>query len=196
MKHAEDKIEHLVSRSLDGILSEEQQLELDRELIRCPEARQLMETSQDVDRLASQALGEALGQAPFTMDVDALPAQHGVRRSSGAVWLWRLVPGAVAAALIALVLARTPIDSVPSQSPPIVTTRQVPQPIPKIGSPSNVHNASDAPMRTVGSNRPAIKRNAGRDVFGVLGDDGNLYWIEVHRSRTVRKANSRPRIEF
>jgi hypothetical protein len=45
-------------------------------------------------------------------------------------------------------------------------------------------------MRTVGSQGltvPRVRRHTGRDVLGVVGDDGNIYWIEVDRTRTVRQ---------
>ena len=32
-----------------------------------------------------------------------------------------------------------------------------------------------------------IKRDTGREVFGVVGDDGNVYWIQVDRIRTMRR---------
>ena len=28
---------------------------------------------------------------------------------------------------------------------------------------------------------------AGRDIYGVMGEDGSIYWIEVDRMRTLRK---------
>ena len=205
MKHAEDNMEHLVSRSLDGMLSEEEQLELNRELIRCPEARRLMEASQEVDRLASQALRKSVAQSPFAMDFDALPAQTVQRQPRRAVWVWRLMPGAVAAAIMALVFARGPFGSEAGKTQPIaispsaknlIARSPTEQRLPQIVSAPDVRSASDAPMRTVGSNRPAVKRNVGRDVFGVVGEDGNLYWIEVDRSRTVRKADPQSRMEF
>ncbi len=33
-----------------------------------------------------------------------------------------------------------------------------------------------------------VQRDRGRETIGVLGEDGNIYWIEVDRTRTVRKA--------
>jgi hypothetical protein len=38
------------------------------------------------------------------------------------------------------------------------------------------------------NDRPRIKRSAGRDAFGIMGDDGNIYWIEVDRIWTLKKA--------
>ena len=37
-------------------------------------------------------------------------------------------------------------------------------------------------MRTIGTTR----RSTGRNVLGIIGDDGNVYFIEVDRTRTIR----------
>ena len=41
-------------------------------------------------------------------------------------------------------------------------------------------------MRSVSTQAPAVRRSTGRDLIGVIGEDGNWYWIEVERSRTIR----------
>ena len=40
-------------------------------------------------------------------------------------------------------------------------------------------------MRPV-STMPRMRSDTGREVIGVVGEDGNLYWIEVDRTRTIR----------
>lgn len=44
-------------------------------------------------------------------------------------------------------------------------------------------------MRTVGTNPgdTRIRRITGREVLGVVGEDGNIYWIEVDRILTIRR---------
>ncbi len=44
-------------------------------------------------------------------------------------------------------------------------------------------------MRSVGSHagETRIRRVTGREVLGVVGEDGNIYWIEVDRIRTIRR---------
>ena len=48
-------------------------------------------------------------------------------------------------------------------------------------------------MRNVGHQpvpRQRIDRNTAREVFGIIGDNGELYWIEVDRIRTIRTPNN------
>ena len=49
MNTNQDKLEILIGRSLDGELDDAQQLALDRELIRNPEMRELLEDAKAVD---------------------------------------------------------------------------------------------------------------------------------------------------
>ena len=50
------------------------------------------------------------------------------------------------------------------------------------GNPQEMmHNVGTSPLG------PQIKRNTGREVFGVVGDDGNIYWIQVDRIRTMKR---------
>ena len=62
MKQINQKIEKLIVRSLDGALTEQEQLELNRELIRNPDARQIMEQYQRIDNVAIEALDQVIGQ--------------------------------------------------------------------------------------------------------------------------------------
>ena len=45
MEHVDEHLERMIGRSLDGELPEEEQLELDRELIRDPAAHAMMRTT-------------------------------------------------------------------------------------------------------------------------------------------------------
>jgi hypothetical protein len=45
---------------------------------------------------------------------------------------------------------------------------------------------ADGMYRPVSSTLPSVQRATGRDLVGVVGEDGNVYWIEVERTRTVR----------
>jgi len=197
MSDVEENIERLISRSLDGMLDDRQQLELDRELIRNPEARRMMEEYRGADALAAAALAD-LGRAG--VDVDRIvakatrrkaevPRRHRSRRG------WLLVPGAIAAAVLAMVVPKplfdggddlhAPTFSVDAESSTHRQLGRPPLPVP-MGS-----NA--APMRTVGD-RSMLRRRAGTEWIGVVGDDGNVYWIEVQRTRTIRIAGHNRRM--
>ena len=181
MSDVNEHLERLMTRSLDGALTEDEELELNRELIRNPEAHRLMAEYRAVDKLAAAALDRAVaGEAPkfdAATWAQAVPARKRPWHARG--WLW-LAPGAIAAALLALIVPRPPLTRVGPT--PLVRAPSVSIPGGAVRSPFN--GARPDMMRSVRST-PAIHRNTGRDIIGVLGDDGNLYWIEVERTRTV-----------
>lgn len=196
MTRAGKDIEKLIVRHLDGELSADEQLELDRELIRNPEAQRLMEEYTRIDELALGALDRVLGDDHTTFDPTTLPMRGSGRRNSGAFrWHRRvsnltyvlryLAPGAVAAALLAIVVARFPLT--PSSDTSVaerdlgVAHGVIPAARPT--------SETDEIMRTVRTGRPGtrIKRSTGREIFGVVGEDGNIYWIEVDRTWTIRR---------
>ena len=194
MARSEKHIERLIVRYLDGELSADDRLELDRELVRNPGVRRLMEDYRRIDELSTAALENALGSDRMTLEPTALPARGPAHESAGSVRRYGrvhdsmyalrwLVPGAVAAALLAIVVARFPLASSPDPS----VAEGDRQGVNAMGP--IVRPASDAPgvMRTVGTCGRRIKRGTGREILGVVGEDGNIYWIEVDRTLTVRQ---------
>lgn len=189
MERLHDHIDKLISRSLDGELTDAEQLELNRELIRNPEANRMMEMSRRIDVMASDALLMEVGTTDSPIALDTLPPQEVNRRSRR--WgrgRW-LIPGAMAAAVAAFFLAQPdtslihppqPFDS--HQNEPLVS---LPDMNPVV-TPASPLGFSPDLMRRVGTG-PRVRRDTGREVFGVVGDDGNIYWIEVDRSVTFRR---------
>ena len=183
MQTVPDNFETLMVRRLDGTIGEDDELTLDRELIRNPEARRLQDEFQRIDGLASAALNEAFsGVVKF--DVDSLPIRRSEPRRVS-FWTRWMVPGAVAAGLLAWALARVSFDR-PAVGPAPMADRSggetaplVPRISPGYGPGEMRYNAA--------LGRPSVKRDTGREVIGVMGEDGNLYWIEVDRTRTVRR---------
>lgn len=189
MERLDDHIDKLISRSLDGALTEEEQLELNRELIRNPEANRIMEMSRRIDLLASETLLMEVGTTDPPIELDTLPPQEENRRSRRWGRSRWLIPGAMAAAVAAFFLAqpdtsfihpRQQSDSHPNV--PLVNSQGMNSAV----TPMSPRGSSPDLMRRVGIG-PRIKRDTGRDVFGVVGDDGNIYWIEVDRSVTFRR---------
>jgi len=181
MSDVNERLERLMVRSLDGALSEDDELALNRELIRNPEARRLMSAYRTVDELSVAALDEVtVGEAPM-FDARTWTRTGSSRRPNwqGRKWFW-LAPGAIAAALLAMIIPRSVPTNV--RRPPLVQMPEVPTVLGAVGSPL-VGGQQDL-MHSVRST-PAIHRDTGRDIIGVVGDDGNLYWIEVERTRTV-----------
>ena len=197
-------IERLIVRRLDGALTEDEELRLNRELIRNPEARQLLEDYERVDALASAAMADVLGGDQEDVDVSLLTEHTPTpSRQVGYHRGWWLLPGAVAAALLALAIPRISFDGAgPSQpsfkQPQVVDGSSdsriepagVNQPsIGQVGS-TPLHRGGDSLSRNV-SQLPMTSRQTGRDVLGVMGDDGNIYWIETDRTRTIRQTPAR-----
>lgn len=195
MSNIHEQLERLICRSLDGDLSDDEQLVLNRELIRNPEARQLLADYQAVDRDATAALLAAFGRESEIPEVQ--PAKvvsiSQARRRHTVRWL---IPGAIAAALLATVIPNPWRESQTPLKDRFVAAPTTPSTMPSVSRPS-------VPTRTVstGTGAPAVHRDTGREIIGVLGDDGNLYWIEVERTRTVKlphgpAATSRSMNEF
>lgn len=181
--YSHEDLERMIVRRLDGELSEEESLALDRELIRNPDARSLLEEFEHADRLASAALSAVLGGRADSFDAAALPDQHLSPVASSTHRGWWLGVGVAAAAALAFSVARLPMHDTSSEMTqrtiPIVNTPIVSNPLqpgPETGF-----------MRNVSAAAPSIRRNTGREIISVMGDDGNIYLIEVDRSRTVRR---------
>ena len=92
-----------------------------------------------------------------------------------------LVSGAIAAAVLAIVIPRS--ASLPLEKGGGIVEQAAPRDFPEARELQNqdmMHSVAN------GLSRPSVQRRTGRDLIGVIGDDGNLYWIEVERTRTVR----------
>lgn len=196
-KNHED-IERLITRSLDGELSDEEQLALNRELIRNPQARQWLDDFRRIDTDAAEAMHDALATDQLPLDPETLPARDVVvttRRLHQGWWMW---PGVVAAAISAYFMARAPAPSLQHQQPVINQMAKIDQPSTRPPFRAPLESSRQVPMRNVGTVLPQIKRDAAREVIGVVGDDGNIYWIEVDRTYTYKRpgrsgATRRPR---
>ena len=180
MTRSHDDFERMIVRRLDGELGEEESLELDRAILREPEVRRMWESYRRIDELAAASLEGALVRGAGRYDMTRLTGERRVARRWTAHRGWLLIPGAIAAALLALVVPKPEFldrGETPSTPAERLTARSAnDESLPRVSDRSNglMHNAG------------MTKRATGRDVLGVVGDDGNLYLLEVDRSRTVR----------
>ncbi|HUU82151.1 MAG TPA: hypothetical protein VM243_01485 [Phycisphaerae bacterium] len=183
MSQVDDRIERLIVRRLDGELSDEEALELDRELLRSPQARQLLEEYRRIDGAAVEALTAAIGDdageaVPF-------PVVTTTRRK-GYSRLWWALPAAVAAtlALIVMFTPRPAADWQIAETPPqpVVTQPQNTEPThtqPAFPGRSGIQQAGYGPG--------SLDRAVNQDLLYILGDDGNIYVIDRQHMRTARK---------
>ncbi|MCP4590914.1 MAG: hypothetical protein GY842_09220 [bacterium] len=179
MMQFDENLERLINRSLDGELSEAEQHELDCELIRNPEARALLERHQELDDLAVDTLRSQWNSSAVATDFldQDLPL---VARSYHRAW-W-LLPGAVAAALLAAVWILPGVNTSPS-SVGDVASQGAPAPVRQQAVP--VQSAQWQGGIIPVDNRPArTDRAIDRGYYGVRGSDGNIYLIEVERTRS------------
>ena len=184
MRKVDRNIENMIVKRLDGELAERDELTLDRELIRNPAAREMLESYERIDRLAGAALSDAIGTSETQLDTHAMPQRAVAHRSPSHRWIWQLATGSIAAAILAVFVARlTPGDSPFTAT---IVAEKRPEPIPQmIGSTPNLPIRENV-MHNVGTSGPKMWRDTGREMFGVVGDDGNLYWIGIDRTRTAK----------
>lgn len=195
----DQNIERLIVRSLDSDLNEQEQLELNRELIRNPDAREMLEQYQRVDRLAVEALDQVIGEtsADVCETITETQVQTFKMRKFNRGWL--MIPGAIAAAIMAIAIPRISFDQAQPQAvkETLVANQPANQPTlttlpyirPTVGSNTmmNAGNNMDQNSLMRQASYPRTRRNTGREMLGVMGDDGKIYWIEVDRIRTIRQ---------
>ncbi len=170
----DERIELLITRRLDDRLTESEALELNKALIRSPEARRFLEDCQRIDDLARTALCTATEYRPVAT---ASGPSRSILRSL------RWFGSAVAAVLLITVFARSPLPE--RQVPPagehntITNAITVSAPVAEAGLTSLI----DGPRR---ENERLL-----RDVIGVLDPrTSNVYLLEMDRQQTVVTADT------
>lgn len=193
MSEPQEHIEKLIARKLDGMLTEDEALELDRILIRSPEARQMYEEYRRIDDLAAQSLASLFPEGEMA-DIGGVPsipwpADEPARRPRSYHKVWWTLTGLAAACLAALLYL--------NPSPPGPTNGKS-----NTGNlVANTHPATGgaglggaktgfeqrAPVVPVGFSGGVTDRHVDREWIGVRGNDGNIYWLEVTRTRTSKR---------
>lgn len=183
MNPVDPKIERLIVRQLDGEITEAEQLELNRELLRNPTAHQLWEEYRTLDATAGEVLQGLLGDRHASFDPTTIPAPLTATRPQFVRRHWLLLTGAVAAAILALAIPRPVVTTNNQPGGFVEKTETQPILVDNAQRPRSVN--ADRLMRNV--SMPSVQRESGTDVFGVMDKDGNVYWIEVERTRTLRR---------
>jgi len=179
MSQIDRRIERLIIRRLDGELTDEERLELDRVLLASPEMRRLLEQYERIDAASAAALEAVVGDAADDR-VAFVPATGGRRRYSRAWWA---LPAAAAAALalIAVLVPRPPSD------PGAVITERGESPA---GTPERAPEAvSDPGVYQAAYESGRLDRAIDQDSLYIVGDDGRVYVIDQQRVRTARRPN-------
>ncbi|MCH7814036.1 MAG: hypothetical protein IID40_08450 [Planctomycetes bacterium] len=177
------RIEQLIVRRLDGELTDDERLELDRALMRDPQARRLLQESERIDALAAAALTavvEREGQDDTGGLSYVVPAA--ARPSYSRVW-WAM-PAAVAAALAlgAILLPQR------TETPDFVQVDPITiQPSEIEHRPRTLPVNHDAGLRQASYRSPGVERAVQQNLLYVVGDDGRIYVIDQQRIRTTRQ---------
>lgn len=186
MSQVDERIERLIVRRLDGELTDEEALELDRELLRCPAARELLEEYQRLDRVAAEALAAAIetdaGEAA-PLSVVTAPRRKGYSK------LWWGLPAAVAAtlALIVTLVPRPSADWRMTEAPrrPLMT-----QPLDTEPAQVQPSHPGRSGVQQAGYGLGSLDRAVDQDLLYIVGDDGNIYVIDRQHMRTARKPST------
>ena len=187
-----EHLERLMNRRLDGELSAEESLYLDRELMRNAEARGWYDSLRRMDGVCGTVLEQRFGAVretcvPAERVGGAVSAGRGIgRRRWNRGWL--LVPGSIAAALLATVIPfprlgteRAALEPVP---PRMAST--LPTPSTPMGMVPYPVASDGGVMRLADWSRPRTLRNTDRGVWGIRQRDGSVLLIEVDRIQMVR----------
>ena len=191
MSHPNDeRIELLITRKLDGTITDDERLELDRALIRSPEHRHMLERSELIDALCAEALRSEF-RRPREGDVSSIIAKAGRARRPSRYW-WCL-PAALAACLGLILVSgwfadggrerRSLVEQAPfpsTRTPPVVPAFE--------SRPSHLANGTVRPehIRRVSTGTDVMDRRRDTSVYGIVGEDGRIYLIEFERTRTYR----------
>ena len=183
MPEIDERTERLINRKLDGEITPDEELELNKILIRSPATRALLERSAGYDGLARAALREELGEyVPPRLEVvaaGALPAPRVGRRRS---W-WSGAGGGVLAASLVLIAsvwqpALGPTSSRDGSAPHLAGNVALAEP-PHVGGDE---------MRTLPAHleMPRRQRRAvDRSFIGVYDERTDRYFVlEVRHVRT------------
>lgn len=180
MNVPDDRLEHLISRKLDGELSEGEALELDKSLIRDVDARRYFEEVAKIDVWAAEELNRAC--VPTVQIVP--PERSRTWRGRRSAW-WALVPAA-AAACIALWLAWPTIIPRRTASVPVAENHAVSDPI---AGPQGRDLLPEPDVRLANYRaEPARQTGTTVDYYGLF-DQGQdkLYLLEVKQTRSRQR---------
>ncbi len=190
----DDRVERLIVRSLDGEITEEEQLELNRELLRSPEAQELLEDYKSTDAIAAESLKSVIPNRSSFSPVLLLPratVDSHCRRNR-----WMVFASAVAASLSFLLYwqAPDPVQVTQSVLPsPSVVAQVSPgqKPVDGVVRPmvGNIESSAGV-WRVAEQQSRRVDRLTDRNVILVPGENGEFYILNVDRVREVRQPRS------
>lgn len=198
MRDVSEHIERLITRKLDGEITVDEALELDRELIRSPQARALFDECRRLDQLAAACIKSSVGHrsddAPvLVIGGPAVKSPVGHRRHA---WIW--AAAAMAACLALVVIWNTPNGNESADrlaerriesAVPQFTGQHGPRPqvgMPRVGVPGNDVGV----YRTADTLPPPVDRVTDVGMILVPAADGNYFMLPVEHTREFIQRNN------
>jgi anti-sigma factor RsiW len=173
----DERTEQLINRKLDGELTADESLELDKLLIRSPQARALLEEYAVIDEQATQAIETVVARAETRVAPDQIA---GWGRSRLQMWYsFGLVTAVAAAVSLAVMLSFRAATMSEATTPPGIE-QSLRDPMAAAGPAGSI----DQPWRIDGPRRETL--DIDRDVIGVWDRQSHsLYLIEADNTRSM-----------
>ena len=187
----DERLEILISRKLDGRLSEEESLELNRLIIRSHQARSLLEEHERIDRIAADALQNVLGREKTDPGLVEAFSRHAVQTEKSVASHWpfganRMGKGLAVAAVIAMALLLGTIMnrwSLKGPVRPVVVSPGQKTDQTMIAKAPETNMLEDLQAKTMDGVDRRPGEHLSRRVLGVLDrQTGNVYMLEVGRT--------------
>lgn len=195
-----DRIELLITRRLDGVLTDEESLELDRALIRSPEYRRMFEVSERIDMLCADALAEQVGHSAAGSAVVLTMAVR-TKRGWGGRRAWWLMPAGAAACVGWMMWAGAMNVRSGSGGDGLVQSDRSRNGV-ELAAGSDRGETKDTARSVMGADRlrngggvrqagmgiPSMSRMRDSNVYGIVGGEDRIFLIEVDRIRTLQRS--------
>lgn len=178
----DERTERLITKRLDGRLSDDESLELDKLLIRSPEARQALDDSEAIDRRTAQSLR---GLFDDSVAVWGRATGH-LEANRHRTWPFGL---GVAAAFVLLIAGLPMLDrSRPVIDPPVAAFDEPMVDRDAMGAilPVNYTNAEPGEIAGTIVGPRQYRRQIHQNVIGVLDPETqNVYLLELRTARDM-----------
>ncbi len=168
----DERTENLITRRLDGEITEAESLELDKLLIRSPEARAYLDEQERLSRLARQSLETAVVARDEEKRPSLAPAAWPARVSRWQRFM-RSVVAVAAVFVLAAVVATLPVGKSRSADPGTLVVDRGTGAARQVEQPMDTVPVSDGGW-------PGLPRAGRHQVIGVYDDEtGSLYLLEM-----------------
>ena len=196
-----ERIENLINRKLDGELTEEDRLELDRALIKSPEHRAMLELSERIDLMCAETIAEGVSanenDAAGVLEMGAsrlLPTSSRGGASRRRSWWWAM-PAALAACVGWLAFSAILSPQPAGDGLQLVGSGPVSGAGELTPTSSSVRamdgNGMSGAIRQASTRGRTLDRRRDTQLLGVMGDDGRIYLIEVTRTQAYSRPSAR-----